>query len=196
MRLRYFALCAAAAVIVSAAPVTKAQTASGADVICKAGKTVAASVYGLWTGSGGGGGSDGDPTLVQYSYIVTNIGNAWNGNTEMFSAPCSGAYTVSLSLVRDSVSTTTDCGPNAGTNDDIYVQVWRQPVGGGDPKRIGNGKGAWAGVTGADTPREGASYAVSTHLDQGDQLYTLVLSDGGKFRCLASANLDIHKIGR
>lgn len=165
-------------------------------LICKPGKTVAASVYGLWMGSGAGGSGD-DPTIVQYPKTVTNIGEAWDetGHTT-FTAPCLGTYTFSIVFVRDSTVTNSTCGPSAGTSDDIYVQLWRQPFGGGDPERIGSEKGAWAGATTSDSYRATGSYTVSARLQQGDQIYTLVLSDAGKFRCLASANLDIHKIGR
>jgi hypothetical protein len=192
MRIHTLLLSAAAACLVAAsiAPPAAAQTASGSDVICRAAKTVAASVYGLWMGS------QGDPSLVPYQFIVSNIGNAWNGSTSTFTAPCSGTYTFNVTFVRDSVTTTENCGPTAGTFDDIYIEVWRQPVGGGPAKRIGNEKGAWAGQTGMDTYRATGAYAVSAHLDEGDQVYNLVLSDSGRFRCLASANFDAHKIGR
>jgi hypothetical protein len=165
-------------------------------LICKPGKTVAASVYGLWMGSGGDSGMGDDPTVVQYPNLVTNIGGAWDDqNTkEIFTAPCTGTYTVSITFVRDSVSTTSNCGSTAGTSDDVYIEPWRKPVGGGDAKRIGNEKGAWAGQ--ADISRSTGAYTVSARLDAGDQIYTLVLSDSGRFRCLASVNLDIHKIGR
>lgn len=174
---------------------TSAQTPNQ-SLVCKPGKTVAASVYGLYQGSGAGG-SAGDPTVVQYPKTVTNIAGAWDeaGHTT-FTAPCVGTYTFSIAFVRDSIVTDSTCGPNAGTSDDIYIEVWRQPFGGGDPKRIGNEKGAWAGQTSPDTYRATGAYTVSARLDQGDQVYTLVLSEDGKFRCLALVNLDIHKIGR
>jgi hypothetical protein len=173
-----------------------AQTPAAGAGVCKAGTTIAASVYGHWMGSGGDTANGDDPTVMQYQYVVTNIGKAWDTVTEdTFNAPCSGTYTINVSFLKDAITKTSDCGTTPGTFDDVYVQVWRKPSG-SDPVRIGNEYGAWAGETGNAVYRATASYQVTAALLQGDQIFTEVLSDGGVFRCLASANLDIHKIGK
>jgi hypothetical protein len=168
----------------------------GGAAVCKAGNTIAASVYGRWMASGGDTSKGDDPTVLQYPFVVTNIGKAWDTVTQdTFTAPCSGTFAISVSFVKDSITTTQSCGTTAGTFDDVFVEVWRKPSG-GDPVRMGNEYGAWAGETGNTVYRSTASYAVTAALAQGDQVFTQVLSDGGLFRCLASANLDIHKIGK
>jgi hypothetical protein len=165
------------------------------DLVCKPAKTVAVSVYGLWMGSGGTGGANGDPSIVVYDTLVTDVGSAWDTlNKNKVTASCTGTYALDVSFVKDSITTGTNCGA-VGTFDDVYVTLWKQPVGGGSPVRIGNQFGAWAGEAAAPVYRPAASYHVAAHLDQGDAVFTQVSSDGGPFRCLASANFTVYKIG-
>ncbi len=99
-----------------------------------------------------------------------------------------------MSFVKDAASTGTTCG-SVGTYDDVYITFWRQPVAGGSPVLVGNQFGAWAGEVASPVYRSAASYHVVTQLDQGDSVFTQVSSDGGTFRCLASANFSAYKIG-
>ncbi len=61
--------------IVAALTILAAQSAAG-QTVCKPSRTVAVSAYGLWMGSGGHGGGSGDPSIVAYANLVTNVGSA------------------------------------------------------------------------------------------------------------------------
>jgi len=163
---------------------------------CRAADTYAASAYGMWMGSGGHLGGGGDPSILSYDHTVTNVGGAWDAlNKNQFVVPCGGTFVLDVDFIKDAVTTGTDCGA-VGTFDDVYITFWKQPADGSSPVLIGNSFGAWNGESAAPVYRAFASYQVAAEFDQGDAVFTKVASDGGKFRCIAMADISVFKLGK
>jgi hypothetical protein len=110
--------------------------------------------------------------LLFYQDTKTNlVGFFWTGAT--FIAPTSGTYFFTISLVTDT---------NSGDeNDDVFVHITR------NGQSLGfawKGEQALQRVPNGGLSRIGASYSVTTQLNQGDLIQTFVSSDSGRKRTL------------
>jgi len=160
------------------------------NIICRAAMTYAVNAYAKWSGH------DSAHPIVVYDHLVTNVGNAWDTvNKDQFVAPCDGTFAFAVQYVRDTTQTIGTCS-TTGTKNDIFVQFWKQPAGGGSPVLVGTNLGAWAGETDTGTYRMSASYEITTRLSQGDAIFTQVATEHGDYVCLGLANFTGFKVGR
>jgi len=172
---------AAGMCLLSAAPALAdgvAADSKNAKMTCSpsTGGRIALSANGMWHGSSGG-----DQPVV-YPNTLTNLGNAWTGGG-VFQVPagCKGPFYLSVSFEKDS---TRICNGPFGTTDDVRMYFTVNGV------KIGNS--AWSGQNTGE--RDSASFDEVVLLSDGDQVKTMVYSDGGLHRCLGEFNVTIFNL--
>ncbi len=111
--------------------------------------------------SGRGHVSEGNPTVLSYSTNHVNFGEGWQSSSSTFNVPVTGIYFFSISFVKDAYK-------NEGTEDDVYIHLRKNAS-----EIVGS---AWSGE-GAGKRGTG-TYTVAVKLQKGDIIDTLAASVG------------------
>ena len=119
------------------------------------------------------------PTVLSYSTVRTLKNALWDGS--VFTAHRDGVFIVTISFVKDAHY-------NNGTQDDVYMKIYKEDTAG-----IRTGMGfAWSGE---GTGKRGTgAYTVAVELKEGEKILTEGNCPAGKTWYLSLYNLTIYSL--